>query len=846
MNNPNHPSIKNFLRHPRGSTLVVVMVLSIVLGFILVAIMGRGQSEQRLTDRNTRFHEALNAAESIGNYGMAEVVSRYTSRAYLPPDEFSSNKLKIPTTGFFDDTYVDTSFNELLGGSIGSAVRTYIPDDDANIDDPLKSSVVDSVKVLIYSRAATNPILEPEHPARAFLEQSLLVRYVNLTDALFYNMDLELHPWPPMTFKGKVHCNYDIYLCSASGLDFYDTVTAAGKILHLYKPTLKQSHNGDVRFISDKDKDTFMSMRVDPEGTGNADKDWVYNREGDPDWFIESQKRWNGNVMDVAHGVQIRNPAGIADYKEDDYTTKSVNEMENHAYAVIEPLLPSGHTSRKSTAVRHQKFHARACLVFKVEVLPNSDPRCNDSVGGIYVTAYTWERKTNQNIPINSQMPFDDNRALDANDDPKKIPVYIPPGVIGAAKTSYPTPTPARSVDYYDSATSSVKSMDTYTYIPAGYDLIPEVFVQSGTPTNPYKSQKGVPVIGGFVDQRQKLDISPITLDVQRLREVIDERAHGTRTAAEMKDFWIDPADPLLKVTFDPKTQWNGVIYVEFPIVETAPRPADKIHCADVIGVGPKNLNLALQVVHGETIPNVPVATDGSVPDTSRYANPNPGFTIATNGPLYLIGNYNSDGQPTASADKPDDWKDAKGRVYLEPPAGIACDSFTALSKNWLRGAQDLDENGTRDGGGGWAENRIDSDGKIIVSTNRIRMADFTEMSVSVITGLIPTISFDSTGAKSGGAHNFPRFLEDWSDVDLRMRTSLNALFQSEAHTEPMPEVTDAIYDPPNRDWGQPDILEYPNHSRIPPGWIQVLDFRMGGIRNLTEAEYESIATGLR
>ncbi|MDD4348253.1 MAG: hypothetical protein PHF70_04035 [Opitutales bacterium] len=638
-----------------------------------------------------------------------------------------------------------------------------------------------------------------------------------------------------MTFKGKVHCNYDIYLCSKNGLDFYDTVTAAGKILHLYKLTQQQSHDGNVRFISDKEKKTFMSMRVNPDGTGNNNKDWVYNREGNPDWFTESQKRWNGNVMDVAHGVQTRNPAGIADYKQDNSSTNGVDELENHAYAVIEPLLPSGHTSRKSTAVRHQKFHARACLVFKVEVLPNSDPRYNDSVGGIYVTAYTWERKTNQKIPINSQSPFDDNRALDANGDPKKIDVYIPPGVIGAAKTSYSTPTPKRSVDYYDSATSSVKSMDTYTYIPAGYDLIPEVFVQSG-----------ITVTAGFVDQRQSLDLSPITLDVQRLREVIDERAHPTRTAAEMSDFWIDPLDPDKKVTFDPKTQWNGVIYVEFPIVETSPRPADKIHCADVIGVGPKNLNLALQVVHGETIPNVPVATDGSVPDTSKYANPNPGFTIATNGPLYLIGNYNSDGETTASAGEPDDWKDAKGRDYLEPPAGIACDSFTALSKNWLQGAQDLDENGARDGGGGWAENRRDSDVKLVVNTNTKRMADFTEMSVSVITGLIPTIIKDSTGKISGGAHNFPRFLEDWSGVDLRMRTSLNALFQSEAHKEPMPKDTGYYYDPPNRDWGQPDVLDYPNHSRIPPGWIQVLDFRMGGIRNLTEAEYESIATGLR
>lgn len=832
MNKPPHSYLKDFYRRSRGSTLVVVLILAMVLGVFLASIMSRGQNELLLTERNMRLHEALNAAESIGNYGIAEIVRRYATRAFLPVDEFSVNPLKIPATDFFDDTRVKASYNELIAGPVKPPVRTYIPDDSANLYDPLKGSLVDSVNVSVYSRALSNPILQSKNPAIGFLEQTLKVRYVNLTDALFYNMDLELHPGPTMEFKGKVHCNRDLYVIADSGLTFYNTVTAAGKILHLYKLRGAQSsaHRGDVRFVRSKEPLSFSGMKLNDSNTDNS---WVYNREGNPEWATESQKRWNGNVMDEAQRVPTRNPAGIPDYEPDDPTTEE-NELLNSAYAVIEPLLPSGHVNRKSSAGRHQKFHARACLVFKVEVLPAGDPRYNASVGGIYVTAYTWDR-VNTSIPINSQSPFDGNMKIDpTTGNPIKVPVYLPPGLIGAmasngtaAGTS--SPPSRRVVQYYDSATDSVANWSTATYIQqAGDDNIPELYQTAGGK-----------VSRGMRDLRQSLNLSPITLDVHRLRELVDERAHPSRTADEMADFWIDPADLTRTVTFDPKTQWNGVVYVEFPIVASAPR-SDNIVGADVVGFGSQNLNLSLQVVHGETIPNAPVLTDTSVVASSRYANPNQGFTIATNAPLYLIGNYNSDGQQsTGESDQPDTWFDAKGRPYVEPPAGIACDSFTILSRNWVRGAQDLNENGVSDFGG-FVDNREDSNN----NTVSLRPANFTEISASVITGLIPTIP-NSTSI-SGGAHNFPRFLEQWgNDVRLRLRTSLNALFESEAHTRPMPESQN-YYTPPFRNWGQPDLLDNPTLAMIPPGWIQVLDFRMGSTRRLSYEEYESVVGPLR
>ncbi|OPZ74663.1 MAG: hypothetical protein BWY82_00596 [Verrucomicrobia bacterium ADurb.Bin474] len=679
----------------------------------------------------------------------------------------------------------------------------------------------------MYSRASATPTLQATNPTKVFLKQEFMVRFVNLTDALFYNMDLELHPGPYMNFKGKVHANGDIWVMSGGGLDFYNTVTAAGKIWHGYKYAYQQNpssyqsgaHTNDVRFVNKSN--SLVSMRINASNTNGS---WVYNRPGNPVWLEESDKRWGGMVQDVAHEVKKRNPAGIPSYVPDNPNTPA-NELENHAYAIIEPLLPFGHVNRKSDAGRQQKFNARACLVFRVEnAVPG--PNVHD---GLTIRAYTWARTTSTR-PINSQAPFDGTMQLDGNGDPTLVPVYVPPGLIGAMNSAGAPAT--RTVTYYDTTLATNVNQVIRTYISnATDDRMPEAFVISGSN-----------ITRGMRDGRELVNLSPITIDIGRLRELVDPRAHPARNADKMSDFWIDPADPTHTVTFDPKTQWNGTIYVQFP---TGPATArvDNIVATRVKNLGISGTtNLSLQVVNGHKIPNAPTENDTTVSAGDRFKNPNPGFTVATNGPLYLIGNYNSDGiQATGAADVPDTWIDAKSRPYLEPPAGIACDSFTILSKNWIPGPQDIDGIAGRDGGGTIRHNRLLSNTN---SNMTNRNSDFTELSVSVLTGLKPT-NYSST-VISGGAHNFPRFLEDWSGgIKCRLRTSLNAMFESEAHTAAMPAAP-GYYDPPNRDWGQPDQAANPNLVMIPPGWIQVIDFRMGGITPLNEAAYEAEVASLR
>ena len=125
-------------------------------------------------------------------------------------------------------------------------------------------------------------------------------------------------------------------------------------------------------------------MKLDSSGDG--DEDWLDSKQ--PEWRMLSSQTWDGNVQDEFHNVPSYNAAGIADHVPDDPTTYT-NELENYAYAIIEPILPKSHANVKSDAVRNQKMMAKAGLIFKVELDSTTDT-------GVRVRAYRWKRKQHE------------------------------------------------------------------------------------------------------------------------------------------------------------------------------------------------------------------------------------------------------------------------------------------------------------------------------------------------------------------------------------------------------------------------------------------------------------------
>ncbi len=287
-------------------------------------------------------------------------------------------------------------------------------------------------------------------------------------------------------------------------------------------------------------------------------------------------------------------------------------------------------------------------------------------------------------------------------------------------------------------------------------------------------------ILGGFYDQRQQESFDEIIIDIAKLRKLVDDAD---------PNYDNTPWSGSYKVNASGENDWNGVVYVELPVNSAASGRDDKI----VVANGGLDTNgLAVKIINGSTIPN-------------PAASSNEGFTFATNGPVYLVGNYNSDGSSSTGSSTATDGSS-------EAPAAIVSDTITVLSQNWED--NNYSTKSTED-----EQNRV---------------AEFTEVSAAFLTGLAPT---RSSTEKSGGAHNFPRFLEDWGGVEFRYRGSLVALFESEVNWRPRYSNYGTWYTPPIRNWGFNDMF---NAGRYPPGSPVVRDFRKRDFQFLTHEEYET------
>lgn len=152
------------------------------------------------------------------------------------------------------------------------------------------------------------------------------------------------------------------------------------------------------------------------------------------------------------------------------------------------------------------------------------------------------------------------------------------------------------------------------------------------------------------------------------------------------------------------------------------------------------------------------------------------GLTIASENPVYTLGDYNS---------------------VNKQPASILADAVTFLSNNW----DDINSN----------------------KDKSYRTATDTRVNASFLTGNTETTSSNY----NGGLENLPRFLENWSSKDFTWRGSMVNLWYS---TQATGLWGGSYYSPPNRDWAYDTDLDDPaNHPPETPtirvfqrtGWKQ-------------------------
>lgn len=209
----------------------------------------------------------------------------------------------------------------------------------------------------------------------------------------------------------------------------------------------------------------------------------------------------------------------------------------------------------------------------------------------------------------------------------------------------------------------------------------------------------------------------------------------------------------------------------------------------------------ALKLVNG-TLGNVPVRL---VPNADGTRG---GFTVASENPVYVQGDYNS------SAADPT-WLSSTAAEPAHSAAAVIADTVTLLSNQW------------QDAGVIGAANRV---GSLLYPTDatqgtKNRQAVSTYYRVAIAAGkniTFPHPNFDNTSyfGTDGGLHNFLRFLENWNpstgQQTLNYKGSLVSLFYSTYNTGTFKCCNYAVYEPPVRNYKFDPLFTQPQN--LPPG----------------------------
>lgn len=185
----------------------------------------------------------------------------------------------------------------------------------------------------------------------------------------------------------------------------------------------------------------------------------------------------------------------------------------------------------------------------------------------------------------------------------------------------------------------------------------------------------------------------------------------------------------------------------------------------------------------------------GSLP--ARPDNSAGGFTLASENPSYVLGDYNASG--------------AFGDPHVS--AAAIADTVTLLSNGWT----DLVSFKSPD----------DSNGRTATQT-WFRLAIATGRN---LTFPQPTYSgAPKDFGTDGGVHNFLRFLENWTNVNAYYLGSMATLYYSQYSTGTF-KCCDMVYQPPNRQYAfDTDFL---NLNKLPPGTPRFRDVESVGFQQV-------------
>jgi hypothetical protein len=800
----------------KGSALVTVLMLTMAAALMAGALCAYSMSERKLNRHALLLLQAQDGARALLEFGSSQLAvdllaSPNIPIAYLQNHHLSFYKSQLsamysnsnnPT--FFQSssgnnnyiitttpttTTTNATYANLYGSALTNPGSEYIdPTLTYNVNDPLAGNTVTTQAVYLMAEVTAKDVNNNQVTDYAMQEIELRNSSL-LNNAIFYNVPMEFHPSPKMDVYGPVFANQNAYLTEGNTLSFHNKVTIAG--LFSAQPLDDVAGAGESRpqgqniFFLDKAGTAELSIN-DPDYSGKTLGTWADSylngtENGGPSPNQSPNSDWPGVTFDtVANSLWGGN---LEDGNNAGVTQQNLAGIPNAATAqqIIQPPDPtqsSNQSAANYSAVEAQKFANEAGLY--IVVTPN-----NAGGNGASVVAFYGTGIGNQQNAMS----------------------YIYAS-IGATEAGSTKNTGAQRAAWLSSHSSDV----LFTNNIAG---------QSATSTN---------TLAGIVntqrlmfDPREGKLLNTVDIDMGALAAAIDPTTPKLTTSSVGGTAWT--ADTAA-------TGWNGVVYVDVETdvsgnptgwSTTSDIPQNGTN-SDISGAGTET---AVRLVDGESLPSRP------------NGNNNGGITVATNAPVYVIGNFNADGTLPGGANPssaqvmtPDSI--ANGNGVNEVPAMIAADAIDILSSSWWGAPNSTkfpnDPNGEPLG-----------DGQITTNTgayNGEPTAGNTEVAAAFIAGIVPTNT--TAYAYSGGVENYMRFNEDWSAATIRYRGAIVALYDSAVATGPWPN---AKYGAPVRQWGYDNMFGVSRD--FPPGTPSTASLRRWNYKDIPGSTFTANLTNV-
>lgn len=804
----------------------MTILFTMVCALLAFSVLRWSMTERRLNSRSARWLAVRNAAEGVAEYGFSEVRNDFDTKS--TPGSYKpglANALNLPNASVFAGSSVVTGAlstsnpngMELIAGpvmQIPNTGATYFvdPNDYANQFDPLKGKFVFRQDIQIIARASVTDT--NGSPITHYVTETISVRGAPLfAHAIFYNGDLEINPGPQMDVYGPVHTNGNLFVSNQSdsgGLNFHSPVTCAGNVYHSWASTASAAQEGGqaigqnpVTFLNASGGQTNMkatsatsswkdsTMGASNGVSGTANLKALVTTSVSTSFRQYAASAWGGNLLTGASGILPYNPISF---------NQVIDASGNHPdpSVMIDPPAPPLTTDPYYTAkmeVEAQKKSMLSGLYIKVVV----------SGGAATISMYGHAYSAPTGTPTAQVGP---NGGLLLNPPPNvaNAPSAATPPLVAflpfRKKVVVITGSGSnhtRTTTVYDSAGNVVTVAGvsgTVTGLSATNGTTTTILTDASTGTfgyGMYDQRRGLSTSGTNADGNTDL----VQIDMRAVRALVTAMANSATTTSDANVLtYTDPADHVVKV-------WNNANAVASGLASATPTVgAEKLpwNGAIYVDVQAPNSGTSHQTVSVRLVNGTVANGSSMIPSYGPYGK---GLSISTNAPLYILGHFNADGViTTSSSNTPDDGQDgSSGHASTESPVSLASDAITILSPGW-------------------------SDANSF--TLKPTVTSDCEVAAAFLTAFVAT----NTTAYSGGAHNLPRFLEDWSGDTLSIRGSMVALFNSRIATQPW---NLSYYGAPDRNWGFDSILKNGNY---PPFTPKVMSYRRVDFSDLTAAQY--------